>query len=125
MARVEEIRSPTPGGLISARVYTPEGDGQRPGFVHFHGGGWTLCDLDTHDVTSRAIANRAGAVVVAVNYRLAPEHRFPAAFDDCFAATVWVSQNAARLAIDSRCIAVGGDSAGANLAAAVAPEKVP
>jgi acetyl esterase len=120
VARVEDIGIPGPHGVIPARVYSPAGDGPRPGFVHLHGGGWVLCDLDCYDVNSRAIANRAGAVVVAVDYRLAPEHRYPAGVEDCFAATVWVAQNAALLGIDPCRIAVGGDSAGANLAAAVA-----
>ncbi|MBZ5607544.1 MAG: alpha/beta hydrolase [Acidobacteriia bacterium] len=117
---VEDLRIPGPLGEIPIRVYTPEPDAPRAGLVYFHGGGWVIGDLDTHDVPCRAIARRSGAVVVSVDYRLAPEHKFPAAVTDCYAATVWVSENAARLGIDPQRICVGGDSAGGNLAAVVA-----
>lgn len=117
---VENLRIPGPGGAIPIRVYTPDAPSPGPGLVYFHGGGWVLCDLDTHDVPCSAIARRAGAVVVSVDYRLAPEHKFPAAVEDCYAATVWVAQNAERLGIDRNRISVGGDSAGGNLAAVVA-----
>ncbi|MCC6362463.1 MAG: alpha/beta hydrolase [Bryobacterales bacterium] len=120
VARVEDIRIPGPDAEIPVRVYTPESGARRPGLVFFHGGGWVLCDLETHDVACRAIARRAGAVVVSVDYRLAPEHRFPAAVDDCYAALEWAAANAGSLDIDPRRISVGGDSAGGNLAAAVA-----
>ena len=119
VASVENLRIPGPGGEIPVRVYTPDASAPRPAMVYFHGGGWVLCDLDTHDVICRGIAHRAGAVVVSVDYRLAPEHKFPAAVDDCYAALVWVQANAARLGIDPARIAVGGDSAGGNLAAVV------
>jgi acetyl esterase len=120
VASVEDVTIPGPEGAIPLRIYTPERAGPRPALVYFHGGGWVLCNLDTHDVICRAIARRAGAVVIAVDYRLAPEHKFPAAVIDCYAATCWVAANAARLGVDAHRIAVGGDSAGGNLAAVMA-----
>ncbi len=120
VVRVDDIEIPGPGGAIPARLYYPAGDEPRPGFVHLHGGGWAVGDLDCYEADQRKIANSTGAVVVAVDYRLAPEHKFPAGFDDCYAAAVWVERNAARLGIDPRRIVIGGDSADANLSAAVA-----
>lgn len=117
---IEDLRIPGPGGGITVRVYTPDAPSPGPGLVFFHGGGWVIFDLDTYDVQCTAIARRSGAVVVSVDYRLAPEHRFPAAVDDCYAATVWVAGNAERLGIDRNRLSVGGDSAGGNLAAVVA-----
>jgi len=117
VGRVEDLRIPHAAHNIPVRMYTPPRDGPFPCLLYFHGGGWVVCDLDTHDVVCRSIARGAGAVVVAVDYRLAPEHKFPAAVEDCYAATCWVAANAARLGIDPNRIAVGGDSAGGNLAA--------
>jgi len=114
---IETIRIPGPPGEIAIRIYTPNAPAPRPALVYFHGGGWVVCDLDTHDVPCTAIARRAGAVVVAVDYRLAPEHKFPAAVVDCYAATSWVAAHAGQLGIDPQRISVGGDSAGGNLAA--------
>jgi acetyl esterase len=120
VASVEDRVIAGPEGTIPIRVYTPEGQAPHPALVYFHGGGWVVCDLDSHDVICRALARLSGAVVVAVDYRLAPEHKFPAAVVDCYGATCWVAANAPSLGIDSRRIAVGGDSAGGNLAAVIA-----
>jgi acetyl esterase len=88
--------------------------------IYYHGGGWTIGDLDTHDTLCRELCNRSGCAVVAVDYRMGPEHRFPAAVDDALAAARWVNRQAASLGVDASRIAVGGDSAGGNLAAVVA-----
>jgi acetyl esterase len=115
LAKVDDRAIPGPGGSIPVRVYTPEGHGARPLLVYFHGGGWVLGDLDTHDSVCRELAHGAGCVVTSVDYRLAPEHKFPAAADDCYAAIVWAAANAAALGADATRIAIGGDSAGGNL----------
>ena len=110
-------------GAIPLRVYRPAGvlaTAPLPGLVYFHGGGWVIGDLETHDVLCRQITAEAGISVVSVDYRLAPEHKFPAAVDDAWDATRWVSASADSLGIDARRLAVGGDSAGGNLAAVVA-----
>jgi acetyl esterase len=104
---------------IPVRIYVPRGNLPMPGLVDFPGGGWARGSLDTHDPLCRSLANAGGCVVVSVDYRMAPEHTFPAAIDDAVAATRWVADNAPQLGIDPRQLAVGGDSAGGNLAAAV------
>ena len=109
-----------PGGEIPLRVYTPAGAGPFPLLVYFHGGGWVIGSIETHDAICRTLTNAAGCVTVSVDYRLAPEHTFPAAIDDAYAATEWTAANAAELGGTSSAIAVGGDSAGGNLAAVVA-----
>jgi acetyl esterase len=111
---------PGPAGPIPVRTYVPEGPAPKPGLVYFHGGGWARGNLDTHDTLCRALANGGGCVVVSVDYRMAPEHTFPAAIDDAVAATRWVAEHAEQIGIDPTRLAVGGDSAGGNLAAAVA-----
>ena len=119
---IENTQFPGPAGTVPVRIYRPDHDNggpALPGLVFFHGGGWVVGDLDTHDHMCRHLAHGANIVVVAVDYRLAPEHKFPAALDDCCAAVRWVANEAGTLNIDGSCIAVGGDSAGGNLAAAV------
>ena len=105
---------------ISVRIYTPAGQGPFPVVVYYHGGGWVIADLDTYDASPRALSNLANAVVVSSHYRQAPEHKFPAAHEDAFAAYRWVLANARSLKGDSTKVAVAGESAGGNLAAAVA-----
>jgi acetyl esterase len=120
LGRVEPLRIPHAGGEIGARVYANDGEGVRAGLVYFHGGGFVLGDLDTHDPLCRALARESDAVVIAVDYRRAPEERFPAAVDDAFAATVWIAAHAAELGMDAQRIAVCGDSAGGTLATVTA-----
>ncbi len=123
VAQVRELQASGPHGAIPLRSYRPRGSASTdvlPVLVYFHGGGWVIGDLDTHDTLCRELANGAGCAVVAVDYRMGPEHRFPAAVDDCIAATRWVHAHAAELHVDAARLAVGGDSAGGNLAAVVA-----
>ncbi len=120
VGRVENRTIPGPAGEIPVRVYTPEDAGPFPTLVYFHGGGWVICDLDTHDALCRDLTNGAGCVTVSVDYRLAPENKFPAAVDDAIAALEWVAAHAGELGGDSARLAVGGDSAGGNLAAVAA-----
>lgn len=119
--RVDDRLIPGTDGDIPARVYTPQAAvGEAHGvLVWLHGGGWVIGDLDTADSTCRALANRAGCVVVSVDYRLAPEHAAPAALDDCMTALAWTVENFELLGVDASKVAIGGDSAGGNLAALV------
>jgi acetyl esterase len=108
------------GGSLGLRIYTPLGEGPFPLMVFFHGSGFVVCSLDTHDPMCRNLCAGTGCVVVSVDYRLAPEYKFPAAPDDCLAATRWAAANAAALGADPGRVLVAGDSAGANLAAVTA-----
>jgi acetyl esterase len=117
---VHELRLEGPAGAIPARLYRSQADGVLPLVVYFHGGGWVIGSLETHDGVCRDLAAKAGCAVLSVDYRLAPEHRFPAAAEDSYAALVWAHANAGRLGVDPARIAVGGDSAGGNLTAVVA-----
>ncbi len=116
---VEDRSIPGPAGPVPVRVYRPAGAGPAPLVTYFHGGGWVIGDIDTHDGSCRILSRRTGAVVVSVDYRLAPEHRFPAALDDCAAATAWVAAHGGELGGDPDRLGVAGDSAGGNLAAGV------
>jgi acetyl esterase len=120
VAAVADRTVPGPAGELPVRVYTPEGEAPFPIVVFFHGGGWVVGTLDTYDPLCRALAAATPAVVVSVGYRLAPEHRWPAAAEDAYAATLWASRNAAALGGAQHRLAVAGDSAGGNLAAVVA-----
>jgi len=114
---------PAPHGTIAARIYTPKtlrkNNGLAPCLVFFHGGGWVIGDLDTHEVVCQKLAHEGELIVISVDYRLAPEHKFPAAVDDAITATKWIAANAGQLGIDAGHLLVGGDSAGGNLAAVV------
>jgi acetyl esterase len=120
VAKVEERLIPGPAGEIRLRLYWPNAAGPLPAIVYYHGGGHVIGSLDTHDFIARNLCAGAEALVVSVDYRMGPEHKFPAAVEDCFAALGWVHANAASLGADPGRIGVHGDSAGANLAAVVA-----
>lgn len=116
VGKIDHVLIPGPGGDLLARVYTPDGDGPFPVLVYFHGGGWVIANLDVYEPSCRALCNAAECVVVSVAYRQAPEHKYPAAADDAYAAVQWAIGNAAQLNGDPNCVAVGGESAGGNLA---------
>lgn len=120
MTQVTDMTLPGPAGAVPVRVYRPGTQAHLPVVAYFHGGGWMLCDLDTHDTTCRDIARHSGAVVVAVHYRRTPEHPFPAAYEDCLAVTRALLDGSAGLGTDPTRVAVAGDSAGGNLAASLA-----
>jgi acetyl esterase len=117
VAAVTDHRVPVAGGEITVRVYKPAGMGPHPVLVFYHGGGWVIGDLYTHDGICRAMVNAAGCAVASVDYRLAPEFKYPVPVEDSYAGLLWVVANATRLGLDPARIAVGGDSAGGNLAA--------
>lgn len=119
VASVETVAIPGEEGDLPIRIYTPDGAGPFPVFVYYHGGGFVYGNLDTHDTICRIICNETGQLVIAVEYRLAPEHPFPAAPYDAYYAASWISKNAKRWNGDVTKLTVGGDSAGGNLAAAV------
>jgi acetyl esterase len=117
---VQDRTIPGAAGEMPTRIYTPSGTGPFPVLVYFHGGGWAIGNLEAYDATCRALSNAAGCIVVAMEYRLAPEYKFPAAPEDCYAATRWVAANATTIGGDPARLAIGGDSAGGNLTAVVA-----
>jgi acetyl esterase len=117
----EDIAVPGPGGPIPVRLYRPAGaEGPLPVLVYYHGGGHVIGSIETHDAITRALATGADCLVASVDYRLAPESKFPAAVEDCFVVLQWIATNAGKIGADAARIAVGGDSAGGNLAAVAA-----
>ena len=123
VAEVAALEAVGPAGPIPLRFYRGQGCAKaspQPALIYFHGGGWVIGDLESHDQVCRALANATSCILLAVDYRLAPEHKFPAAAEDAIAATQWIAANAGRLGIDASRLAVGGDSAGGNLAAVAA-----
>ena len=118
LERIEDRTIPGPGGELPIRIYDPATREQAPVVAYFHGGGWVVGDLETHDAGCRKLAAETGAIVVSVDYRLAPEHPFPAALEDCYAAVDWLAANGESVGGDSDRLVVAGDSAGGNLAAA-------
>jgi acetyl esterase len=121
VGHIDNRTIPGPAGAIPVRIYTPAGSGgARPAIVYYHGGGHVIGSLDSHDLIARNLCGGAEAVIVSVDYRMGPEHRFPAAVEDSFAALEWVHANAASIGADPARLGVHGDSAGANLAAVVA-----
>ncbi len=119
VSRVDDRNIPGPAGPIRARFYTPSGSPPFPIIVFYHGGGWVIGDLETHDVLCQNLAHASGCLVSSIDYRLAPETKFPGAVDDCYAALLWVAEHAAEVGGDPDRIGVAGDSAGGNLAAVV------
>lgn len=121
---VEPLAIPAHHGSIPARIYTPktprQTNGLAPCLVFFHGGGWVIGDLDTHDVVCRKLADEGQLIVISIDYRRAPEHKFPAAVNDAMASTAWIAAHAREFGIDAARLLVGGDSAGGNLATVVA-----
>ena len=120
VAKVEDRALPGPAGDIRVRIYTPACAGPLPVLVYFHGGGWVIGDIESNDPVCRTLSNAAGCIVMSVDYRLAPEHPFPAAVEDAYYAALWAASNASAVGGDPCRVAVGGDSAGGNLAAVVA-----
>ncbi|MFI0421392.1 alpha/beta hydrolase [Spongiactinospora sp. 9N601] len=120
VGRVTEMAAPGPAGDVPVRVYTPDGDGPFPALVWYHGGGWTVGSIDENEYACRTLCAGAEAVVVSADYRLAPENPFPAAADDCYAVLQWVHDSGKDIGVDPTRIAVGGESAGGNLAAVTA-----
>ncbi|MDQ6780954.1 MAG: alpha/beta hydrolase [Candidatus Eremiobacteraeota bacterium] len=119
LASVVDSTIPGPAGPLAVRIYTPAGKRPMPGLVYFHGGGWVIAGINTYDASARALAALSHHVVVSVAYRQAPEHKFPAAIEDSYAATQWVIKNGGSMGIDAADVSVGGESAGGNLATVV------
>ncbi len=118
--RIEDLTISGPGGELAVRVYAPESAEPLPALTHYHGGGWVIGSIDTHDSYCRTFANAANCILLSVNYRRAPEHAFPAPLDDCYAALCWLAENGKSIGADTSRLGVLGDSAGGNLAAATA-----